>query len=325
MAYSTQSVTSDGTLVLLSLSLDYFDRSEITVLYDGILNTTGWAWVGTTATQISFSPAVPNGVVVKVKRDTSVSAIRHAFSLGAAFIAANIDEDFKQTLRVVQEARENPTLTDIFNQLDIHGHKIINLAAGTNALDAVNFAQLTANNTIVQGYATAASNSASAASGSAAAAAGSVAAIAGYSTTASNAATAAAGSAVSADGSVTAAAAQVALASGYATQASTYRLQAINAQTGTTYSAVAADADKLVTCSNVAGITFTVPTDAAQNIAVGKSFDVLQLGAGVVTLVGDTGVTLVRATGLKTRTQYSVATALKIAANTWLIAGDTAP
>jgi hypothetical protein len=36
---------------------------------------------------------------------------------------------------------------------------------------------------------------------------------------------------------------------------------AINAQTGTTYTAVLADDGKLVTCDNGSAITFTIPTN----------------------------------------------------------------
>lgn len=167
MAYSTQRVTSNGTLVLLSLSLEYFDRSEITVYYNGVLNTTGWAWVGTTATQISFTPAVPNAVEITVKRTTDLAALRHVFGLGAAFIVDNLDADLIQVLHIAQEARENATLTEVFNDLNLHGYKIVSVAAGTAAGDAVNYAQLAVHDAVIVGYRDAAAASAVAAAASA--------------------------------------------------------------------------------------------------------------------------------------------------------------
>ena len=64
MAFSTQRVTSNGTLVLLDIAIEYFDRSEIAVLFNGVVNVYPWEWVGSTEKKISFTPAVPNTVEV---------------------------------------------------------------------------------------------------------------------------------------------------------------------------------------------------------------------------------------------------------------------
>jgi len=100
----------------------------------------------------------------------------------------------------------------------------------------------------------------------------------------------------------------------------------INAQTGTTYTTVAADAaSKLVTLTNGSNITVTI---AAGLYAVGEQINFSQMGAGQVTFQGDTGVTVV-STGAtaatpKCRVQYSTATAICTASDTWLIVGDIA-
>jgi hypothetical protein len=100
----------------------------------------------------------------------------------------------------------------------------------------------------------------------------------------------------------------------------------INAQTGTTYTTVAADASaKLVTLTNASAITVTI---AAGLYAIGEQVNFAQLGAGQVTFQGDTGVTVV-STGTtaaqpKLRVQYSTATAICTASNTWLVVGDIA-
>lgn len=93
----------------------------------------------------------------------------------------------------------------------------------------------------------------------------------------------------------------------------------INAQTGTSYSIVLSDANKLITMSNGSASTITLNTST--NFGVGNKVDVVQLGSGQVTIVG-TGVTVVTTPGLKFRTQYSIASIICIATNTYLVAGD---
>lgn len=97
---------------------------------------------------------------------------------------------------------------------------------------------------------------------------------------------------------------------------------ALNAQTGTTYTAVLADDGKLVTCDNASAITFTIPTNASVAFGIGTQINIMQLGAGQVTIAG-AGVNL-RSAGskLKTSAQYAVATCCKIATDTWVIVGN---
>ena len=98
----------------------------------------------------------------------------------------------------------------------------------------------------------------------------------------------------------------------------------INAQTGTTYTLALTDAGKLVTLSNASAISLTVPTNTNVAFPTGTQVNMVQLGAGRVTVAGDTGVTVNSALGLKTRVQYSVITCIKTATNTWLLTGDSA-
>jgi hypothetical protein len=106
--------------------------------------------------------------------------------------------------------------------------------------------------------------------------------------------------------------------------------QTINAQTGTTYTFVLSDEGKYVTASNASAQTYSIPTDATTNFNVGDSIDIIQIGAGQVTISAATpGTTTVYSTGgtaasPKLRVQYSAATLKKIAANTWHVIGDLA-
>ena len=97
---------------------------------------------------------------------------------------------------------------------------------------------------------------------------------------------------------------------------------ALNAQTGTTYTAVLADDGKLVTCDNGSAITFTIPTNATVAFGIGTQINIMQLGAGQVTIAG-AGVTF-RSEGskLKTKGQYAVVTCCKIATDTWVVVGN---
>ena len=97
----------------------------------------------------------------------------------------------------------------------------------------------------------------------------------------------------------------------------------LNAQTGTTYTFVLADNGKLVTLDNASAITVTVPTNSSVAYATGAIINLQQVGAGQVTVVGDTGVT-VTGTGTKTRAQWSAASLVKTATNTWTLIGDLA-
>ena len=100
----------------------------------------------------------------------------------------------------------------------------------------------------------------------------------------------------------------------------------LNAQTGTGYSLVIADATyKLVTCSNAAAITVTVPPSL---FAIGDTINVQQIGAGQVTFAAGSGVTIT-STGAtsaapKLRAQFSAATVICTAADTFTIVGDLA-
>jgi hypothetical protein len=95
-----------------------------------------------------------------------------------------------------------------------------------------------------------------------------------------------------------------------------------NQQTGTTYTIVTSDVNKLVELNNAAAITLTVPTNSATpGFVAGDQINLLQTGAGQVT-VGGAGVTINGTPGLKLRAQWSSATLIKRATDTWVLVGD---
>lgn len=98
-----------------------------------------------------------------------------------------------------------------------------------------------------------------------------------------------------------------------------------NQQTGTTYTLVLSDLGKLVELNNAASITLTIPTNASVAFAVGDRIDLLQTGAGQVTIAGAAGVTVnSESSKLKLAGQWAAATLIKRAADTWVAVGNLA-
>lgn len=96
----------------------------------------------------------------------------------------------------------------------------------------------------------------------------------------------------------------------------------INAQSGTTYTFVKADSGKVVTGSNAGATTYTVPTNASVAFSVGAVIRVIQVGAGKITFAPAGGVTINSALGfLSISAQYSDATLIKTATDTWSLLG----
>jgi len=100
----------------------------------------------------------------------------------------------------------------------------------------------------------------------------------------------------------------------------------LNPQT-VSYTPVLTDAQKIVTMNAGTALNFTIPTDASVLFQVGDQINILQLGLGQVTISAVTpGTTTVSSQGgkLKTNGQYAMATAVKVAANTWVVVGNLA-
>jgi hypothetical protein len=98
-----------------------------------------------------------------------------------------------------------------------------------------------------------------------------------------------------------------------------------DAETGTTYTLLAANLNQLVTLNNASAITLTVPPSV---FSAGDVINIAQIGAGQVTLSQGAGVTInstgATATAPKLRARYSAASIICTASNTFLVVGDIA-
>lgn len=97
---------------------------------------------------------------------------------------------------------------------------------------------------------------------------------------------------------------------------------AVPTQTGTTYTLAKSDVNDLLMFTNVSAITITVPTDATAGWVVGERVDILQKGAGQITVNGSAGVSILTSGLAKTRELYSAATLVYLGSNEWLMQGD---
>lgn len=94
----------------------------------------------------------------------------------------------------------------------------------------------------------------------------------------------------------------------------------IHDQTGTAYTLQASDAGKVVVLNNASAITVTVPS----GLGAGFNCSFVQKGAGQVTFSASSTTINNRQSHTKINAQYGVASLLAYAADTFVLAGDTA-
>ncbi len=96
---------------------------------------------------------------------------------------------------------------------------------------------------------------------------------------------------------------------------------ALSDESGTTYTLALADAGTVKRFTNTAAVTVTVPPNSSVAFVVGSVIEVYAAGAGGVTVVGGSGVT-VRLAG--TLDRYGTAVLTKHATNEWVMTGAQA-
>ncbi len=97
----------------------------------------------------------------------------------------------------------------------------------------------------------------------------------------------------------------------------------ISQKTGSYTLTTLTERDDLIEVNSASACVISIPEDATVNYPIGTSLDILQTGAGEVSIAPVSGTVTVNSTpGLKLRTQWSSATIFKRAANTWVAYGD---
>ena len=92
-----------------------------------------------------------------------------------------------------------------------------------------------------------------------------------------------------------------------------------------TYTLVLSDAHKVLPLNKSTGFTVTVPANSSVAFEIGDQVNLLQTGAGQIT-VGYSSPVVVRSEGtkLKLKGQYAMATLVKIGTDEWVLLGNTA-
>ena len=98
----------------------------------------------------------------------------------------------------------------------------------------------------------------------------------------------------------------------------------LNAGNTYKYTLVLADDGKMIEMNTTTGVgnTLEIPLNSSVAYPIGTQISVLQTGAGQTTVSGAVGVTVNATPGAKLRAQWSAASLVKRATNTWALIGD---
>lgn len=99
--------------------------------------------------------------------------------------------------------------------------------------------------------------------------------------------------------------------------------RSVVASSGTAVSTASTHAENIVELSNSAAITYTINPDSTYNAPVGTEIVLVQAGAGQVSIVAGSGVTLRKPASFNAKSleQHASVVLYKTAANTWRVGG----
>ena len=96
--------TGDGSTVLFSFTFPYISTEDIRVTLDET-PTTEYTFANVTTIEFDVAPA--DGVDIVIYRDTQTESIENVFYPGSAVRAKDLNDNFTQSLYVIQEADLN--------------------------------------------------------------------------------------------------------------------------------------------------------------------------------------------------------------------------
>ncbi len=151
MATTQDTYTGDNSTTTYNITFDWLVTTDIKVSLDGVDQTlTDDYTLENNNTQVEFVTAPAQDVAIRLYRDTNSDELSATFFAGSAIRAADLNNNFKQTLYSVQEVvsrfidRTNAVFENI---IDMGGFRITNMADGTADSDAVTKSQLDASQT----------------------------------------------------------------------------------------------------------------------------------------------------------------------------------
>lgn len=90
----------------------------------------------------------------------------------------------------------------------------------------------------------------------------------------------------------------------------------------TNYTLVLGDDGIIIETNSTSAVIISVPLESTVAFPIGSKITVIRANTGAASVAGVSGVTVNATPGLNLRAQWSAATLLKRAANTWLLMGD---
>ena len=109
MATIENSYTGDGSTTLFSFTFPYISEVDVTVSVDDVLQTLETEYIFANATTINFLTAPADGAAILIRRKTDSEDTKAVFFPGSSIRARDLNDNFTQTLYVIQESVDEAT------------------------------------------------------------------------------------------------------------------------------------------------------------------------------------------------------------------------
>ena len=109
MAKIENSYTGNGSTTLYSFTFPYISEVDVTVFVDDVLQTLETEYVFANATTINFNAAPADGAAILIRRKTDSEDTKAVFFPGSSIRARDLNDNFTQTLYVIQESVDEAT------------------------------------------------------------------------------------------------------------------------------------------------------------------------------------------------------------------------